>query len=141
MCPRCLFVVEGCQFKVNLICLPLRGLDVILGMDWLSANRILIDCGEKILVFPEQHDHNIDHSIVSDFLDVFLEEVSRLPPQREVEFSIDLVWGAGLVSIAPVSSWGALVLLVKKKDGNSRLCVDYRQLNKLTMKIKYPLPR
>nr|KYP68680.1 Transposon Ty3-G Gag-Pol polyprotein [Cajanus cajan] len=91
-----------------------------------------------------------------------------LPPVREMKFSIDLVPSAGPVSVAPytmapaelielkgqledllekqlvrpsVSSWGAPVLLVKKKDGGSRLCVDYRQLNKLTIKNKFPLPR
>jgi len=99
---------------------------------------------------------------------VFPDEVPRLPPNREVEFSIDLVPGTGLVSMAPYRMasaklvelkkhieelmekqfirpntwpWRALVLLVKKKDGSSRLCVDYKQLNKTTIKNKYPLPR
>ncbi|MDV3201193.1 MAG: reverse transcriptase family protein, partial [Sweet potato little leaf phytoplasma] len=87
---------------------------------------------------------------------------------REVEFSIDLVPGAGPISIAPyrmsppelaelkkqledllekkfiipsASPWGAPVLFVKKKDGSFRMCVDYRQLNKVTIKNKYHLPR
>jgi len=106
--------------------------------------------------------------VVKDFMDVFPEEIPRLPPKREVEFSIDLVPGAGPMSMGPyrmapaklielkkqvedllekqfirlsVSPWGASVLLVKKKDGGSRLRVDYRQLNKLAIKNKYPLPR
>jgi len=87
---------------------------------------------------------------------------------RDIRAGVYLIPGAGLVSMAPYriaptalaelkkqiedllekkfirlssSPWGASLLLVKKKDGNSRLCVDYRQLNKLTVKNKYPLPR
>ena len=105
---------------------------------------------------------------VKEFQDVFLEELPGLPPNREVEFGIDFLPGTVPVSIAPyrmapkelvelkaqiqelldrgfirpsVSPWGAPVLFVKKKDGTMRMCIDYRQLNKLTIKNKYPLPR
>ena len=109
-----------------------------------------------------------DIPIVSDFPDVFPEELPGLPSHREIEFAIDVVPGATPASITPyrmaplelkelklklqellekgfirpsVSPWGAPVLFVKKKDGKLRLCIDYRQLNKLTVKNKYLLPR
>ena len=109
-----------------------------------------------------------DIHTVSDYSDVFPEEFPRLPPQREIEFAIDIVQGATPASITPyrmaplelkelklrfqellekglirpsVSPWGAPMLFVKKKDGTLRLCVDYRQLNKMTVKNKYLLPR
>jgi len=89
-----------------------------------------------------------------------------LPPHREVAFSIELVSGEALASKEPykmstpelvelelqlkeilekgyirpsVSPWGASVLFVRKKGGNLRLCIDYRQLNKVTIKNRYPL--
>ena len=109
-----------------------------------------------------------DIPTVSDFSDVFPEEFPRLPPQREIEFAIDVVLSATPASItlyrmAPlelkelklqlqellekgfirpsVSPWGAPMLFVKKKDGTLRLCIDYRQLNKLIVKNKYLLPK
>ena len=108
-----------------------------------------------------------DIPTVSDFSDVFAEELPRYPPHKEIEFAIDVVPGATPASItlyrmAPlelkelklqlqellekgfirpsVSPWGAPMLFVKKKDGKLRLCIDYRKLNKLTVKNKYPLP-
>ncbi|GJX07535.1 hypothetical protein Tco_0233747 [Tanacetum coccineum] len=75
-----------------------------------------------------------DIRIVRDFPKVFSNDFSRDPPVREIEFSIDLIPSAFH------SLWGAPVLLVKKKDDAMRMCSDYRELNKLTIKNRYPLP-
>ncbi|GJR26271.1 putative reverse transcriptase domain-containing protein [Tanacetum coccineum] len=109
-----------------------------------------------------------DVPIVRDFPEVFPEDFPGLSPTRQVEFQIDLVPGAAPVARAPYrlapsemkelleqlkelsdkgfirpssSPWGAPVLFVKKKDGSFRMCIDYRELNKLTVKNRYPLPR
>jgi len=105
--------------------------------------------------------------IVQNFLDMFPEELPGLPHDREIEFTIDLLLGTRPISKAPyrmaplelrelkqlqelldrgficlsVSLWGAPVLFVKKNDGSMRLCINYRELNKVTIKNKYPLPR
>ncbi|GJX25998.1 putative reverse transcriptase domain-containing protein [Tanacetum coccineum] len=84
-----------------------------------------------------------DVPIVRDFPEVFPEDLLGIPPARQVEFQIDLVPELSEKRfIRPISSpWGALVLFVKKKDGSFRMCIDYRELNKLTVKNRYPLPR
>ncbi|KAJ9557045.1 hypothetical protein OSB04_011659 [Centaurea solstitialis] len=100
-----------------------------------------------------------DIPVVREFPEVFPEELPGLPPPRQVEFHIDLVPGAGPVAKSPYrlalsemqelssqlqefsSPWGAPVLFVKKKDGSFRMCIDYRELNKITIKNRYPLPR
>ncbi|GJW21524.1 hypothetical protein Tco_0032146 [Tanacetum coccineum] len=109
-----------------------------------------------------------DIPVVRDFTDVFLEDLLRLPSQRQVEFRIDLVLGVTPVAKSPYrlaplemqelsgqlqelqdkgfirpshSPCGVPVLFVKKKDGSFRLCIDYKELNKITIKNQYPLPR
>ncbi|XP_027150224.1 uncharacterized protein LOC113750452 [Coffea eugenioides] len=108
-----------------------------------------------------------DVPVVREFSDIFPEELKTLPPEREVKFKIDLVPGTAPISKTPYrmspaelkelkiqlqdllekvfdresdSPWGAPVLFVKKNDGSLRLCIDYRGLNEITIKNKYPLP-
>ncbi|KAL8104423.1 hypothetical protein AgCh_028583 [Apium graveolens] len=158
-----------------------RNTDMIAGMDWLSSNGAQIDCEQKKVKIRVQNDKEVvfkdtqkevpniqNIPIVNEFEDVFPENLPGLPPDREIEFAIELAPGMAPVSKAPyrlapvemkelasqlqelldngmirpsVSPWGAPVLFVKKKDGNMRLCIDYRELNKLTIKNRYPLPR
>ena len=109
-----------------------------------------------------------DIPIVKEFPDVFPDDISGLPPDRVIEFVIELIPGTELISIPPyrmapaelkelkaqleeflskgfirpsTSPWGAPVLFIKKKDGSLRLCIDYRQLNRATIRNQYPLPR
>ncbi|GJX70266.1 putative reverse transcriptase domain-containing protein [Tanacetum coccineum] len=90
-----------------------------------------------------------DVSVIHDFPKVFPEELPGLPPPRQVKFWIDLIPGAALVARVPYrlapsemkELSGAPVLFVKKKDGSFRMCIHYRELNKLTVKNCYPLLR
>jgi hypothetical protein len=108
-----------------------------------------------------------DVHVVQEFSDVFPDDLPRMPPERVVKFNIELQPGTATISKAPykmspvelkelniqlqslldkgyihpsISPWGCSALFVEKKDKELRLCVDYRPLNVITIKNKYPLP-
>ncbi|XP_054819023.1 uncharacterized protein LOC129318288 [Prosopis cineraria] len=131
---------EDRVFKIDLICIPIRGIDVIIGINWLVANNAMLDCTKRVVsllvlcvamesleqpkflsvlcakklirqgcdayivffIASMVYDGRIKKiGVVSKFLDVFSEEMTRLPPEREVEFLIDLVSGTEPISKAP----------------------------------------
>ncbi|GJV65522.1 putative reverse transcriptase domain-containing protein [Tanacetum coccineum] len=135
-------------FKIDLMPIKLGSFDVVIGMDWLSKYHARIICDEKVIHIPINGETLIiraqvmekksdekrleDILVVREFLEVFPEDLPGLPPVRQL---------ADRGFIRPSTSpWGAPVLFVKKKDGSFRMCIDYRELNKLTVKNRYPLP-
>nr|GEU89448.1 putative reverse transcriptase domain, ribonuclease H-like domain, aspartic peptidase domain protein [Tanacetum cinerariifolium] len=151
-------LIRGCTlnflnhpFNIDLMPVEMGSFDVIIGAEDKLKDKRLEDV-----------------PIVQDFPEVFPEDLPGIPPTRQVEFKIDLIHGAAPVARAPYrlalsemkelsdqlkelankgfirptsSHWGAPVLFVKKKDGSFRMCIDYRELNKLTVKNRYPLPQ
>nr|CAE03840.1 OSJNBb0013J13.17 [Oryza sativa Japonica Group] len=160
-------------------------------MDWLAKHKGQIDCAEKSITLQGPGGKQVRFTpntptasrsiltclqvtslesvpIVCEYPDVFPEELTSMPPDREIEFAIELAPGTAPIAKRPYrmaanelaevkrqieeleskgyvrpssSPWGALVLLVKKKDGSERMVIDYRALNEVTIKNKYPLPR
>nr|GFA17558.1 putative reverse transcriptase domain-containing protein [Tanacetum cinerariifolium] len=181
------------EFKIDLLPTRLGSFDVIVGIDWLARYHVVIIYDERIIRIPIPDNHILDIygerpndclnslscvkavekkpadiRVACEFPEVFPDDLSGLPPVREVEFRIDLIPGALLIAKVPYrlapsemselsnqlrelqekgfirpssSPWGAPVLFVKKKDGAMRMCIDYRELNKVTIKNRYPLPR
>jgi hypothetical protein len=181
----------GKVYKANLIILDSQGIDVILGMSWMMENKAVLDIAARTvhlgssthgsvslrLPSPTSIASALHHTtaqnledipVACEFLDVFLEDLSGMALDRDVEFVIELQPSTTPISrqpykmtpkelaelkvqlnelldkgyIRPSSSpWGCPALFVKKKDLSLRLCVDYRPLNVVTIKNKYPLPR
>jgi hypothetical protein len=170
--------------------------DVILGMDWLSKHKVFIDYAKKSIKLTTPDGKELEFVtellvtakgvanrvkvnqlyasqgsevlVVNEFPNVFPKELPGMPPDRDIEFVIELKPGTTLIYKTPFkmttlelaelkelmkellekefirpssSPWGAPVIFVLKKDGTQRLCVDYRALNEVTVKNKYPLPR
>ena len=183
--------------------------DVILGMNWLTAHLVVIDCnhrrvtaytldGNCVMFQGDKHDalpqavydskwhgqliwwlasltledevrQDLDlPRVICEYEDVISNELSRLPSYRDVDFIIELYPGTSPISMTPhrmalvelqelkvqlqelldrgffrssTSPWSALVLFSKKRDKTLWLCIDYRQLNRATIKNKYPLSR
>jgi hypothetical protein len=159
-------------------------------MDWLSKYNGVIQCARKAVKLTKKDGTSVefvalvqsgpdrklnqtkaialeDIKVVQDYPDIFSEELPGMPPDRDIEFLIELLPGTPPISkrpyrmpvnelvelkkqlvelqakrfIRPSSSpWGAPVLFVEKRDGTQRMCADYRSLNEVTIKNKYPLP-
>jgi hypothetical protein len=183
--------LSGRVFETDLIALSGQGIDVILGMSWMKWHKAVLDISARLvhlnsLLYEKVTLHlpaisrikaSLHHVIerrledihvVREFLDVFPDDLSGMPPERAIEFEIELQPSTSPISKAPYkmsreelvelkiqlkdlldngfihpssSPWGCPVLFVSKKDKGLRLCVDYRQLNVVTIKNMYPLPR
>ena len=209
ICRGCELEISGTLLTVDLRIMDMSEFDVILGMDWLTAYRVIIDCerrrvtaytqdGTQVTFQGDKHDilpqtvyesrsqgqlpgwlasltledevrSNLDFPrVVCKYEDVLPDELLGFPPQRVVNFGIEVHPGTSPISMTPhrmapvelqelrvqlqelldkgfirpsTSPWGTPVLFAKKKDKTLRLCIDYRQLNRVTIKNRYPLPR
>jgi hypothetical protein len=182
--------LAGRDFPTNMIVLKGQDIDVILGMNWLARHKATLNTDQRTIRLSHNQEEILlsipiptkttgrvyeaiileikDIPVVCEFRDVFLEDLPGLPPERDVEFVIELKPGTAPISrrsyrmppnelaelkiqlqdllekgsIWPSSSpWGCPAIFVKKKDQTLRMCVDYRPLNEVTIKNKYPPPR
>ncbi|GKB21090.1 putative reverse transcriptase domain-containing protein [Tanacetum coccineum] len=142
-------------FEIDLMPIELGTFDVIIGMDWLVKHDAVIVCGEKVVRIPYgnktlivEGDKGVSRLKVISCIKALPWDApvarapSRLASSEMKELSVQLqeLLEKGFIRLSS-SPWGAPVLFVKKKDGSFRMCIDYRELNKLTVKNRYPLPR
>jgi predicted aspartyl protease len=185
MTQRLTLTIMGREFWSTPIVLEESSIDLILGMSWLKKAKIVINCAKGTVEITSSKGERFEIIVtastrpaiflvdgkfvgrniraVRDFPDVFPEELPGMPPDREVEFVIDLLPGTAPISkgpyrmsveelkelnkqltelqeagyICPSSSpWGAPVMFIQKKDGSQQMCVDYRSRNDVTIKNK-----
>ena len=209
ICHGCELEISEILLTVNLRVMDMSEFEVILGIDWLTAYLVVIDCerrrvtaytqdGTRVTFQGDKHDalpqtvyecrwheqlmgwlasltledevrQDLDlPRVVCEYQVVFPDELPGLPPHRDVDFCFELHPGTSPISMTPhrmapvefqklnfqiqelldkgfikpsTSPWGAPILFAKKKDKTLRLCIDYRQLNRVTIKNRYPLPR
>nr|GEV75226.1 putative reverse transcriptase domain, ribonuclease H-like domain, aspartic peptidase domain protein [Tanacetum cinerariifolium] len=135
----CTLGLLGHPFDIDLMPVELGSFDYIIGMNWLAKYHALIVCDEKVVCIPYEDEVLI---IRGDDYDGGTRAPYRLAPAEMQELSTQMQELSEKGFIRPSSSpWGASVLFVKKKDGSFRICIDYRELNKLIVKNRYPLPR
>nr|GEV72635.1 putative reverse transcriptase domain-containing protein [Tanacetum cinerariifolium] len=155
--------LEGHTFIIDFIPFGHGSFNVIVGMDWLSKLKakivwfekiaqILLSNGKNLEVLRERPEGNLkqlktlkvnepklkDIPVVREFPSVFLKDLSGLPPSHEVEFGIDPIPGTMPVTKSPYRS---TPVKMQETDGPIRMCIKYQELNKLTVKNRYPLPR
>jgi hypothetical protein len=186
-----LLELAGQVFPTHLIVLDGQGIDVILGMSWMKMHKAILDIARRLvyldspiygmvtlhLLVVVRLKASIHHTVakniekilvVWEFPDVFLDDLSGIPPERDIEFKIELQHGTTPIARSPYkmsqdelaelkiqlkdlldkgyirpssTPWGCPTFFVSKKDKELLLCVDYRPLNAITIKNKYPLPR
>ncbi|KAA3457719.1 DNA/RNA polymerases superfamily protein [Gossypium australe] len=183
VCRNCPLIIRGHCFPVNLMLLPFNEFDMILGMNWLIAHDVIVNCGRKFIELKSENGdiirvesgeldslpvlissmtiekymrkeyesylafvlHTQDSEVkielvpvVCEYLNVFPEELLGLPPVREVEFGIELVPSTAPISITP---YRMAPLELKELKAQLQELTDKKQLNKVIVKNKYPLPR
>jgi hypothetical protein len=196
LCPKVNLKISGVDFVTNLVVLESKSIDVILGMDWLGKHKVLIDCAKKSVKLTTLDGEELEFvtepvvtakgianrveinqsdasqgsevPVVNEFPDILPEELPGMPPNRDIEFVIELKPGTAPIYKTPFrmttpelaelkehirellkkgfirpssSPWGAPVIFVLRKDGTQRLCVDYHALNEVIVKNKYLLPK
>ncbi|XP_057782057.1 uncharacterized protein LOC130999990 [Salvia miltiorrhiza] len=178
VCPNLEFELGPLKLKAKTLRLMrMWSTYIILGMDWLAEHYAVIQCEQRQISFQPPgkeptYFYNINRKWKKTPI-IFALQANKilkekgLPPNRQLEFTINLEPGAAPISKAPyrmvpaelqelklqlqelldmgfirpsASPWEAPVLFIKKKDGSLRLCIDYRELNKVTLKNKYLLP-
>ncbi|GKC49410.1 putative reverse transcriptase domain-containing protein [Tanacetum coccineum] len=153
----CKLEIEGHVFDIDLIHFGHGSFDVIIGMNWLSNHKAELICHEKVVRIllldgkvlrvlgerPEEKARLLMSTktrdkkqeeivVVRGFPEVFLDDLSGLPPLREIKFRIELIPRAVSVAKSPYR------LAPSELE---KMCIDYKELNKLTVKNRYPLPR